>query len=90
MIEVSSTPRLASVIGTSVVNGVISVTVVTKVVLPTPKPPAMTILTDVGPRRAAVAAPAPLGAGASERFDSIKHFLEEGQVVVQRHRPVVV
>ena len=43
----SSTPVLAAVITASVVSGVISETDPTKVVLPTPKPPATTILTDV-------------------------------------------
>src|SRR6266581_9771228 len=43
----SSTPALAAVITASVVSGVISETDPTKVVLPTPKPPATTILTEV-------------------------------------------
>src|SRR6266581_1445848 len=43
----SSTPSLAEVITASVVSGVISDTEPTKVVLPTPKPPATTIFTDV-------------------------------------------
>src|SRR4249920_2975014 len=43
----SSTPVLAAVMTASVVSGVISETDPTKVVLPTPKPPATTILTDV-------------------------------------------
>src|SRR5438309_8603840 len=43
----SSVPALAEVITASVVSGVISETERTKVVLPTPKPPATTILTDV-------------------------------------------
>src|SRR5215831_7389719 len=43
----SSTPALAAVITASVVSGVISETDPTKVVLPTPKPPATTIFTDV-------------------------------------------
>ena len=45
---VSSTPTLAVVMAASVVSGMISETAPTKVVLPTPKPPAMTILTGVG------------------------------------------
>lgn len=44
---VSSTPMLASVITASVVSGGISETARTKVVLPTPKPPATTILVEV-------------------------------------------
>src|SRR5215471_12802036 len=43
----SSTPALAAVMTASVVRGVISETDPTKVVLPTPKPPATTILTEV-------------------------------------------
>ena len=43
----SSTPALAAVMTASVVSGVISETDPTKVVLPTPKPPATTILTEV-------------------------------------------
>jgi hypothetical protein len=43
----SSTPALADVMTASVVSGVISDTDPTNVVLPTPKPPATTILTDV-------------------------------------------
>src|SRR5882757_10396506 len=45
--RVSSTPSPAEVIIASVVNGVISETEPTSVVLPTPKPPAMTIFADV-------------------------------------------
>src|SRR3954449_10141825 len=43
----SSTPALAAVITASVVSGMISETELTKVVLPTPKPPPTMILTDV-------------------------------------------
>src|ERR1035437_3748772 len=43
----SSRPSLAAVMTASVVSGVISDTEPTKVVLPTPKPPATTIFTDV-------------------------------------------
>src|ERR1700733_9605050 len=45
--ERSSTSVRAEVITASVVRGVISETEPTKVVLPTPKPPATTILTEV-------------------------------------------
>src|SRR6266542_4985430 len=45
---VSSTARLAAVITTSVVTGSISDTAPTRVVLPTPNPPAMTIFTAAG------------------------------------------
>src|SRR5713101_2683982 len=63
----SSTPALADVMTASVVSGVISDTDPTKVVLPTPKPPATTILTDV----IAVSA-APLGT-ALELAKSTEH-----------------
>src|SRR5215467_5246308 len=43
----SSTPSLTDVMTASVVSGVISETEPTNVVLPAPKPPATTILTDV-------------------------------------------
>src|SRR5215467_4945403 len=52
----SSTPSLAEVITASVVSGVISDTEPTKVVLPTPKPPATTIFTEVIAASAASAA----------------------------------
>src|SRR5258708_10179282 len=51
----SSRPSLAEVITASVVSGVISDTDPTNVVLPTPKPPATTILTDVIAASAAAA-----------------------------------
>ena len=51
----SSCPELASVITASVVSGTISDTEPTNVVLPTPKPPATTILAEMV---AAVAIPA--------------------------------
>jgi len=41
-------PILAAVIAASVVSGVISLTDPTKVVLPTPNPPAMMIFTGLG------------------------------------------
>src|SRR4051812_3101797 len=50
----SSMPTPAAVITASVVSGVISETAPTSVVLPTPKPPAITIFADLiedGPRR---------------------------------------
>ena len=55
----SSTPSEAAVITASVVSGAISETAPTKVVLPTPKPPATTIFTDV------VGPAAGCGSGAS-------------------------
>src|SRR6266508_2063061 len=68
---VSSTPRLAVVRAASVVRGMISETAPTKVVLPTPKPPAMTILTGVGARS---------GAAELDRAESIQHPLEKSEV----------
>ena len=57
----SSYSALASVITASVVSGMISETAPTNVVLPTPKPPATTILAEivacVATRRGPVAAP---------------------------------
>src|SRR5262245_15122073 len=46
--DTSSTPTDSWVSGASVVSGVISETAPTKVVLPTPNPPATTILTEMG------------------------------------------
>ena len=60
---VGSSPAAAEVIAASVVSGVISEMAPTAVVLPTPKPPAMTILTGVGGRR-------PLASGSANRFES--------------------
>jgi hypothetical protein len=45
--EVSSTPMLGAVMTSSVRSGAISETAPTKVVLPTPKPPATTIFAEV-------------------------------------------
>src|SRR4051794_23224399 len=47
----SSTPRPTAVMAASVVTGGISDTDATRVVLPTPKPPATTILTGTGTTR---------------------------------------
>ncbi len=52
----SSTPSDSLVTSASVRNGTISETEPTKVVLPTPKPPAMTIFVDAARRLALVAA----------------------------------
>src|SRR5918992_438614 len=71
---VSSTPRLAVVMAASVVSGMISETAPTKVVLPTPKPPAMTILTGVGARDS------PVGEADLNCPESIEHPLEKRKV----------
>src|SRR6266568_8179399 len=72
--ERSSTPALAAVITASVVSGVISETDPTKVVLPTPKPPATTILTDV------IAASPALPRGGLELAESTEHPFEQVKV----------
>src|SRR5689334_15840954 len=68
---VSSTPMLRDVSAASVVSGSISEMEPTNVVLPTPKPPATTILTGSGEPGAAS------GGSVSERTDSIEHPLEQ-------------
>src|SRR5580700_7959936 len=69
----SSRPSLAEVMTASVVSGVISDTEPTKVVLPTPNPPATTILTDA--MAAAVASPAEaleLAKSTENPFEQVK------------------
>src|SRR5215467_13378450 len=70
----SSTPVLAAVITASVVSGVISETDPTKVVLPTPKPPATTILTEV------IAASPALPRRGLELAKSTEHPFEQVKV----------
>src|SRR3990170_2044543 len=68
----SSTPELASVMIASLRSGSISEMAPTKVVFPTPKPPATTIFTGVSPVR-------------SEGIEAIQHLVEQigvGDVVV--------
>src|SRR3954471_11977438 len=60
----SSTPAATSVMAASVVSGSISEIEPTAVVLPTPKPPAITILTGSGGRTAEVGTAAPRMAGS--------------------------
>src|SRR5689334_20939912 len=72
----SSTSVLATVMTASVVSGVISDTEPTKVVLPTPKPPATTILTDV----IAEASPPPCGRATLDLTESTKHPFEQMKV----------
>src|ERR1700761_7921518 len=67
----SSTSVLATVIMASVVSGVISETEPTKVVLPTPNPPATTIFTEV------MAEAAPCGAPTLDLTESTKHPFEQ-------------
>src|SRR5215468_7550539 len=68
----SSTWEPAEVMTASVVSGTISDTEPTNVVFPAPKPPAITILTEVS-----LAAP---GAPRSEVAESTEHLLKEGEV----------
>src|SRR5690348_6693787 len=70
----SSTPSLTEVMTASVVSGVISETEPTNVVLPAPKPPATTILTDV----TATSASRPLA--ALELAKSTKHPFKEVEI----------
>src|SRR5215472_15771379 len=72
----SSTSVLATVITASVVSGVISDTEPTKVVLPTPKPPATTIFTDV----IAEASPPPCGRATLDLTESTKHPFKQIKV----------
>src|SRR5713101_4368046 len=72
----SSRPSLADVMTASVVRGVISDTEPTKVVLPTPKPPATTIFTDV----IADASPPPCGRATLDLTESTKHPFEQVEV----------
>src|SRR5919197_242132 len=78
----SSTPTLAAVMTASVVNGVISLTAPTSVVLPTPNPPATTILTACG-------VPRPRWR-LSDLTEAIQHPFQQGQVgaVARAGRPV--
>lgn len=59
----SSVASLASVINASVCRGVISETAVTRVVLPTPKPPATTIFVAMGARVRSVSQACMLASG---------------------------
>src|ERR1700729_3037699 len=70
----SSRFSLAEVMTASVVSGVISDTEPTKVVLPTPKPPATTILTD------AMAAAVASSPAALELAKSTEHPFEQVKV----------
>ncbi len=71
----SSTSVLATVITASVVSGVISDTEPTNVVLPTPNPPATTILTDVIAEEAS-----DLGWATLDLTESTKHPFEQIEV----------
>src|SRR3954469_8714398 len=77
--RLSSTPTPADVMIASVVSGVISDTEPTSVVLPTPKPPAMTIFADV-------TRPAIGRCDISEPAKSTQHPLQQ----FRAHRVVLV
>src|ERR1700733_2188868 len=72
----SSTSVDATVMTASVVSGVISETDPTKVVLPTPKPPATTIFTEV----IAEPSPPPCGRATLDLTESTKHPFEQVKV----------
>src|SRR3954462_2935282 len=72
----SSVSTLISVMPASVVSGVISLTAPTKVVLPTPNPPATTILTGVG----ACFADRDRAVRRLEVAESIQHPLQQREV----------
>src|SRR5262245_7942839 len=82
--DMSSIPTLSSVTSSSVRSGCVSDTVPTIVVLPTPKPPAITILTAVGSLRARTSLWA--RTSLSEGPESIDHRLVEPDVVHVRLR----
>src|SRR3954463_8462433 len=82
-LRVSSTPTPAEVMMASVVSGVISETEPTNVVLPTPKPPAMTIFADVTrPGRCATSEP------PKSTQHPLKQFCAHRLVFVERGRLV--
>src|ERR1700731_4678110 len=90
--ERSSTSVEATVMTASVVSGVISDTEPTKVVLPTPKPPATTIFTEV----IAEASPPPCGRATLDLTESTKHPFKQMKVraafrivaLMDAHEPV--
>src|SRR5262245_20976592 len=80
--SMSSTPTLSSVRYSSVSSGWISLTAPTSVVLPTPKPPAMRILSATGMSSSSGAPVAP-SKGAKAIEDRLENTL--GGLVVRRH-----
>src|SRR6266536_755284 len=89
--RVSSTPSPAEVMIASVVNGVISETEPTSVVLPTPKPPAMTIFADVTrPEigRCAMSEPAKSTQHPLQQFCADRVVVVERRGLVYRYQPV--
>src|SRR3954452_2119275 len=75
---VSSMPAEAAVMSASVLSGLISEMLPTEVVLPTPNPPAMTILTGSGGRRRGVR---PSSADCAETTDHPQQRVDVGRGV---------
>src|SRR3954465_6130136 len=90
--RLSSTPTPAEVMMASVVSGVISETEPTRVVLPTPNPPAMTIFAEVtrpGPGRRDVSEPAKSTQHPFQQFRAHRvGLVVEGGRLVHRHEAV--
>src|SRR4051794_10269144 len=76
----SSVSSLASVISASVCRGVISETEPTRVVLPTPKPPATTILVAMGARVRSVCQDFRSSSVSSKTAESIQHPFQQSAV----------
>src|SRR3954452_1454474 len=89
--RMSSTPSPAEVMMASVVSGVISETEPTSVVLPTPKPPAITIFADVtrpDDGRCAMSEPAKSTQHPLQQFRAHRVVRVERRGLVHRHQPV--
>src|SRR5256885_16414801 len=87
--RVSSTPSPADVMIASVVSGVISETEPTSVVLPTPKPPAMTIFADVTrPGGRVMSEPPKSTQHPFKQFCAHRVVFFQGGGRVHRHQPV--
>src|SRR4051812_22839169 len=84
--DVSSTSLLTEVRAASVVSGSISEMLPTKVVLPTPKPPATTILTGIG---AGPDVEAPSETAVSEGLEAIEDPFEKSEIGPASGRPGV-
>src|SRR6478752_1937441 len=89
--RMSSTPSPAEVMMASVVSGVISETEPTSVVLPTPKPPAITIFADVtrpDDGRRAMSEPAKSTQHPLQQFRTHRVVLVERRRLIYRDHPV--
>lgn len=78
--ERSSMPAATEVMDASVVSGSISEMAPTVVVLPTPKPPAMTILTGIGGRDASLSALTDRAPGVGDSSETIDNPSQYGGV----------